>query len=187
MPVQSPEEAFLFDLSVTRGGKRTSLEIIEQGAGEVADGRARTLLRRNAEEARAQIRAIDQVFSLIGAQPQDVRCPVVEGVRQELDMFRQQDPAPQFLTATVLAGNLKMKQNDLATYGLLTDKAMLMGQVQAAQILTTMKKQEEDNAGTTGRLIHEILLETVGGPDAATEVAAAGGGAVPQAAGAGAR
>ncbi|WP_271189011.1 hypothetical protein [Dactylosporangium matsuzakiense] len=50
-----------------------------------------------------------------------------------------------------------------------------------------MKKQEEDNAGTTARLIHEIIIESVGGNDVATEVAAAGGGTVPQATSTGAR
>lgn len=34
----------------------------------------------------------------------------------------------------MLAGNLKMKKNDIATYELLTDKAFLLGQSEAAQI-----------------------------------------------------
>ncbi|GAA3292555.1 DUF892 family protein [Dactylosporangium vinaceum] len=94
MPIQSPKEAFLFDLATTRGGKRAALEIIQQGQNEVPDNRARTLLSRNAEETRAQIRTLDQVFSLVGSQPKDAPCPGVEGVRQELEMFRQQEPAP---------------------------------------------------------------------------------------------
>jgi hypothetical protein len=50
----------------------------------------------------------------------------------------------------------------------------------AARILTTITKQEEETAATIGRLIHELLLEMVR-DSGATEVAAAGGGAAPHA------
>lgn len=182
MPIQSPQEAFLYDLSLVYAGERTGLDIIERETGEVSDGRARTLLNRQAEQCRAQMRAIEDVFASLGARPQAVRCPVKEGVRQEIDMCRQQDPTPHILTATILAGSMKLRQDDMVAYGLCLDKAIMLGELQAAQVLSTILKQEQDVAVEAERLIHEMALESIGGPETAIEVARSGGGAVPQAA-----
>lgn len=176
MTVQSPKGALLFDLSLAYAGERTALQILEVGAGEVADERARALLTRYAGETRAQIRDLQQVFSPFDAQPQPMSCPATEGIRYELDMFRQQGPAPQVLTSMTLFAGLKVAHNKIATYGWLIDKAVLLGQLEAAQILTTIVEQEQETATTIGRLIYELLLEMVRDSGSATEIAAAGGG-----------
>jgi ferritin-like metal-binding protein YciE len=175
MSVQNAQDAFLFDLSLAHAGARTTLEIVEQGVAEVTDERARTLLTEHAEAARAQVRALEEVFSLSGSQPQDLACPAIDGIRQELDLFRQQDPAPELLTATTLFADQKISHNELATYDLLLDKAVMLSQTQAARILTTILKEQKEAAGRTARLIHELLLEVAGDSGTATEVAAAGG------------
>ncbi|WP_433727872.1 ferritin-like domain-containing protein [Actinoplanes sp. CA-051413] len=181
MTVPSPEDAFLFDLSRAYAGERTALQILEQGAGEVVDERAGAVLTRHAEETRAQLRGLEQVFSLFDAQPQALSCPALEGIRHELDLFRQQDPAPELLTVTTLFANLKIEHNEIATYGSLIDKAVLLGQLEAARILTMIAEQDEETAATIGRLIHELLLEMVRDSGSATEIAAAGGRAAPHA------
>jgi ferritin-like metal-binding protein YciE len=182
MAVDNHRDALLFDLSLARAGERTALEMTEQGAGEVTDDRARTLLNEKAEETREKIAGLDQVFTLLGAQPQDLACPSMEGIRQELTMFRQQNPTPQFLTATILFKSNKADHTKLATYGLLVDKAIMLGQIQAAQILTTAEKAVKESSARIERLIHELLLESIAdAPDVTIELAAAGGGAVPEA------
>jgi ferritin-like metal-binding protein YciE len=181
MTVHSPEDAFLFDLSLACAGERTALQILEEGAGEVADERARAVLIQHAEETRAQIRGLEQVFSLFDAQPRALSCPAMEGIQQELDLFRQQDPAPQLLTATNMFANLRIQHDEIAAYGLLIDKAVLLGQLEAARILTTIAKQEEVTAAKIERLIHELMLEMVRDSGTATEVAATDGRTAPHA------
>lgn len=44
---------------------------------------------------------------------------------------------------------------------MLIDKAVLLGQLEAARILTAIAGQEEEAAAKIGRLIHELLLEMV--------------------------
>ncbi|HEX8346291.1 MAG TPA: DUF892 family protein [Actinoplanes sp.] len=161
MTAQNLEDAFLLDLSLAYAGGRTALQVLAQGAGEVADERARAVLTRHAEETRAQLRSVEQVFSLFEAQPQALDCPAMSGIRQELDLFRQQNPAPWFLTTMNLFANLKMEHDEVATYGSLVDQAVLLGQLEAARVLTAIVRQEEEAAATIGRLIHELLLEMV--------------------------
>ena len=175
MTVQNPEDAFLFDLSMAHAGKRAVLQFLEEGAGEVADERARAVLAQHAEQTRAQIRGLDQVFSLFDAEPQATGCPAMSGIRRELDLVRQQDPAPQLLTTMNLFANLKVKHDQIAVYGLLADKAVLLGRLEGAQILSTIARQEEGTAVEIGRLVHELLLETLHDGESATEAAAAGG------------
>jgi ferritin-like metal-binding protein YciE len=90
--VQNPQDVFLFDLSLAHAGERSALQILQQGAGEVADERARAVLTRHAQETRAQIRGLEQVFSLFEAQPQALGCPALDGIRQELDLFGSRAP-----------------------------------------------------------------------------------------------
>jgi ferritin-like metal-binding protein YciE len=181
MTVHSPEAAFLFDLSLVHAGERVALQILEEGAGEVADDRARAMLTQHADQTRAQIGDLEQVFSLFGVQPQAMGCPATDGIRQELDLFRYQDPAPQVLTTMNLFASLKIQHNEIAAYGLLIDKAVLLGQLEAARILTTIAGQAAETAAKIGRLIHELLLEMVRDSESAAEAAAAGGGPAPHA------
>ncbi|GIF08427.1 DUF892 family protein [Actinoplanes siamensis] len=176
MSVRTVQDAFIFDLSMAYAGERVAAEVIDRCARETSDNRARMLLGLHAEEIRAQIKGIDQMLMMLGATPQNVRCPVIEGVRDELEQFRQQDPAPEFLAATTLFGTVKINHSAMDTYALLVDKAMLMGQTDVALMLTTICKQKEDTAGMAHRLMHEILLECTGdASDALSQLAAAGG------------
>jgi hypothetical protein len=43
VPVRNPHDAFLYDLSLAHAGEHTTLEILDQGAGEAVDERARAL------------------------------------------------------------------------------------------------------------------------------------------------
>jgi ferritin-like metal-binding protein YciE len=177
MTVRNPEDAFLYELSLAHAGERTALQILEESAREVVDERARAVLTQHAEQTGAQIRSLEQVFTLLGTQPQAMSCPAMSAVRQELGLFREHAPAPQFLTTMTLFANLKIEHNEIATYGPLIDKAVLLGQLEAARILTTLAEQQQDTAAKIARLIHELLLEMVSDSGPATDVAAAGGGA----------
>jgi ferritin-like metal-binding protein YciE len=76
-----------------------------------------------------------------------------------------------------LFAHLKIQHDQIATYVLLVDKAVLLGHIGAARILTTIAKQAEETAAKAGRLIHELLIEMARDTGSSTEVAVAGGGA----------
>jgi hypothetical protein len=109
----------------------------------------------------------------VGAEPQDLRNAAVESGRQELGLFRRQDPTPEFRTAMTLFTHLKIQHDEIAMYIRLVDEAVLLGQIEAARILTTIAKQAEAAAARTGRLIPELLVEMAGDTGSATEVTAA--------------
>ena len=165
MTTPDPWDVFLFDLSLAYAAERAGLQILVQGAAEVADERAQALLIRHAEETRAQICGLEQVFSLFRAQPQSVGSPTMDGIRRELDLFRRQDPAPRHLTAMTLFATFRIEHDEVAAYGSLIDEAVLLGQLEAARILTTIAEQEEETAVKVGWLIQEGVRGAVGAVD----------------------
>jgi ferritin-like metal-binding protein YciE len=155
----------LSDLSLAHVREHTSLEVLEQGAHETADQRARALITRHTGRTQDRIRGIEQIFALLAAELPELRNPAMDSVRQELNLFRRQDPPPELRTAMILFAHLRIQHDDIGGYADLADRAVLLGRMEASCILTALAKQAEEAAAEIERLVPELLSEMAGGVD----------------------
>jgi ferritin-like metal-binding protein YciE len=155
----------LSDLSLAHVREHTTLEVLEHGAQEIADQRARALVTRHMGRTQDRIRGVEQVFALLAADLPELRNPAMESIRQELNLFRRQDPPPELRTAMILCAHLRIQHDDIGGYAELADRAVLLGRTEASCILTALAKQAGEAAAEIERLVPELLIEMAGGVD----------------------
>ncbi|MDA0566809.1 ferritin-like domain-containing protein [Streptomonospora sp. S1-112] len=156
MRLKEPRDLLLYELSAIYAGEKAIADMLKEVAGDVDDDNLAKMLKTHQRETKDQAKILDTCFKHLGETPMDVPCGVIDAIRQEYREFTANKPAPQVLTMFALGGALKVEHFEIATYRGLVDKAMMMGDTELAQNLTTILHQEEETAGKLERCASEL-------------------------------
>jgi len=143
MPMQTPQDLFVHELSDIRNAEQIIIQMLEEAQGMVQNAQLRDALRMHAEQSRQQVQRIQQVFAQMGVQPHPIQCHAAEGLHQELQEAKQSQPSPQVLEGLVVGGACKTEHYEIAAYTGLVEKARAMGQTEAAQLLQQNLQEEQ--------------------------------------------
>ena len=80
----------------------------------------------------------------------------LDGMRAEFQAFTGERPSMEAMEIYAVDAETKLAHYGIAGYRGLIDKALLMGEMQCAQILQTNLVQKQENAGTFERISHEL-------------------------------
>ena len=143
MPMQSPMDLFLHELGDIYDAEQRIAQILPQLASESADPQAQQDYQTHLKETQQQIQNLEQVFQVLGAQPQRETCAAIQGLKTEHDTFVKENPSPDILTMFDLGAAAKTEHYEIASYTGLVEKCNLMGQQQCAQLLQQNLQQEQ--------------------------------------------
>jgi len=143
MPMQTPQDLFIHELSDIRNAEQIIIQMLEQAQGIVQNAQLKDGLRMHAEQSRQQVQRIQQVFDQMGVQPHPIECHAAQGLYQELQEAQQSQPSPQVLEGLVVGGACKTEHYEIAAYTGLVEKARAMGQTEAAQLLQQNLQEEQ--------------------------------------------
>jgi ferritin-like metal-binding protein YciE len=143
MPMQTPQDLFVHELSDIHNAEQIIIQMLEEAQGLVQNQQLKEGLRMHAEQSRQQVQRIQQVFTQMGVQPHPIQCHAAEGLRQELQEGQQSQPSPQVLEGLVVGGACKTEHYEIAAYTGLVEKARAMGQTEAAQLLQQNLQEEQ--------------------------------------------
>jgi ferritin-like metal-binding protein YciE len=143
MPMQSPQDLFLHELSDMYDAEQRILQMLPLLAKEAQEPQVQQAYQMHEQQTRQQIQNLDQCFSILGEQPQKTTCYAIQGLKQEHDHFLKEQPAPQILQMFDLGAADKTEHYEITAYTGLIDKAKLMGQSQVASLLQQNLQQEQ--------------------------------------------
>ena len=143
MPMQTPQDLFVHELSDIRNAEQIILQMLEQAQGMVQHPQLQEGLRMHAEQSRQHAQRIQQVFDQLGVQPHPIECHAAQGLYQELQEAQQSNPSPQVLEGLVVGGACKTEHYEIAAYTGLVEKARAMGRTEAAQLLQQNLQEEQ--------------------------------------------
>src|SRR5918995_6776451 len=143
MPMQTPQDLFVHELSDIRNAEQIIIQMLEQAQGMVQNSQLKDGLRMHAEQSRQQVQRIEQVFTQMGVQPHPIECHAAQGLYQELQEAQQSRPSPQVLEGLVVGGACKTEHYEIASYTGFVEKARAMGQTEAAQLLQQNLQEEQ--------------------------------------------
>jgi ferritin-like metal-binding protein YciE len=143
MPMQTPQDLFVHELSDIRNAEQIIIQMLEQAQGMVQNSQLKDGLRMHAEQSRQQAQRIQQVFDQMGVQPHPIECHAAQGLYQELQEAQQSQPSPQVLEGLVVGGACKSEHYEIAAYTGLVEKARAMGQTEAARLLQQNLQEEQ--------------------------------------------
>jgi ferritin-like metal-binding protein YciE len=165
MAVQSPTELFLEEMGTMYTAEQMILQMLSQLAKESNNPQATSAFQMHEQETRQQIQNLEQCFQILGQRPPQKDCYAVAGLKQDHDAFVKKNPSPDVLTAFDLGAADKTEYLEMASYKGLIEKANLMGQSQAAQLLQQNYQQEQAMAQRVEQIsmrVGQELMQKVG-------------------------
>lgn len=100
-------------------------------------------LKDHLEETEKQIGRLDQVFKVLGQQPQGVRCPAIDGLIDEADEVAGEVEDKSVLDAAVIGSAQAVEHYEMARYGTLIAWADELGRDDVVRLLTTNLNEEK--------------------------------------------
>lgn len=100
-------------------------------------------LKDHLEETEKQIGRLDQVFKLLGQQPQGVRCPAIDGLIDEANEVAGEVEDKSVLDAAVIGSAQAVEHYEMARYGTLIAWADELGRDDVVRLLTTNLNEEK--------------------------------------------
>lgn len=162
MPMQSPRDLFLYELSALHSSEQMIAQMLPMLAQEASDPQVQQGLEHHLEETQQQISNLEQVFQQLGAQPMQVQSMAVDGLRQDHDTFLQQQPSEQALTGFIVAASAKTEHFEMACYRGLVQKAQAMGEQEVVQLLQQNLQQEETMAQKVEQISQQLSQQMIG-------------------------
>jgi ferritin-like metal-binding protein YciE len=152
MALNNPTNLFLYELASMYDAERKSEQLLDDTVGQVQDRNLTQLL----EGQHPEVSNLESCFRALGIAPQAVPCAAIDGMRAEFETFANQQPSDEVWQMYMVGAALKMSHFGIAGYKELVDKAMLMGEMECAQMLQTNLVHKEEFAGRLERINHEV-------------------------------
>jgi ferritin-like metal-binding protein YciE len=95
------------------------------------------------EETKGQIRRLEQVFKLLGKEPQGVDCPATDGLIDEAEDVAGDIDDKQVLDAALIGAAQAVEHYEIARYGTLMAWAKTLGHQEAIRLLKQNLDEEK--------------------------------------------
>jgi ferritin-like metal-binding protein YciE len=102
---------------------------------QAADQQLKDLFQQHLNQTRQQIQRLDQVWSILGIQPQQVSCDGMKGILTEGKKNMQEAQSDTLRDGLMAGGADKVEHYEISSYTGLILAAKLMGQNQVAGLL----------------------------------------------------
>jgi len=100
-------------------------------------------LKSHLGETEKQIKRLEQVFELLGKQPQGARCPAIDGIIHEADEVAGEVEDKRVLDAAIIASAQAVEHYEITRYGTLVAWAEELGHADVAKLLGVTLKEEK--------------------------------------------
>jgi ferritin-like metal-binding protein YciE len=108
-------------------------------------------------ETRGQVRRLEQVFSLLGWEPERSTCDAMKGLISEGDAVLSAKGDADVLDAALIAAAQRVEHYEIAGYGTVRTLAQRLGHVQAAELL----QETLDEEGNADKILTEVAEQSV--------------------------
>ena len=100
-------------------------------------------LKAHLDETETQIKRLEQVFELIGEQPEGTDCPAIDGIIEEAEEIAGEVDDLRVLDAAIIAAAQAVEHYEITRYGTLIAWAEELSRDDVARLLKTTLEEEK--------------------------------------------
>jgi ferritin-like metal-binding protein YciE len=104
----------------------------------------KSALQSHLRETEGQITKLEQVFQAFGQDPNRAKCEAIAGILAEGESILKKNRHTPTINAAIIAAAQKVEHYEIASYGCLKAWAGILGNKEAATILTEILDEEKD-------------------------------------------
>ncbi len=142
--LDTPQALFVHELSDIRSAETIILTMLEGAIEAASNTQLKAGLKAHHKQTEQHLANVDQVFSLIGEQPEAIECKGAKGLYEEAQEAIKEKPAPEILDSMLTSGAMKTEHYEIVAYEGLVDQAKSLGQSEAAKLLQANLKDEKE-------------------------------------------
>jgi ferritin-like metal-binding protein YciE len=143
MAAKSIHDLFVHDLEDIYYAEGELLDALEQLADSTENEEIAEAFREHREETEEHIDRLEQVFDIVGHEPEREECEGIEGLIKEHEEFAGEDPEQHVLDLHNLVAAQKTEHYEITAYGNLALFADRLGYDEAGDIFHQTLEEEE--------------------------------------------
>ncbi len=156
MPMATPRDLFVHELADTMSAEHITLKLLSELQKEARHPEAKQAFREHEQETKQQISNLEQVFELLGEEPEQTTCHAAEGLQREHEALHEEQPTPEVLEMGNLGGAAKTEHYEIASYTALVQMARDLGERDIVRLLKENLSQEKAMAKRVEALAKEL-------------------------------
>ncbi len=160
--MQTAHELFLHELSDILDAERKLVEAL----GEQAEGASNPQLQKafaaHQAQTEKQVQRLEQIFEQLEEEPQETECKGLNGLLEELEAFKQEDPSEDILDVFSIGAAQKVESYEINAYESLIRLATEMEHTKAVRLLQQNLKEEQATWKKLDGLAKKIKPERTG-------------------------
>ena len=139
----TPRELFLHELGDVYFAENQIVKKLPAMIDEASDGELAKGLEKHLGETRQQIANLEDIFSELGEKARGERCPGIEGIAEEHDLFmKEHKPSPELRDMFLTGAAARVEHYEIAAYNGLIAMAKGLGEAACADLLQENLDQE---------------------------------------------
>ena len=131
--LDTPQALFVHELSDIRSAEGIILTMLEEAIEAVSNTQLKAGLKAHHKQTEQHLANVDQVFALIGEQPEAIECKGAKGLHEEAQEAIKEKPAPEILDSMIASGAMKTEHYEIVAYEGLVDQAKSARAVRSCQ------------------------------------------------------
>ena len=165
--ITTPRELFLHELGDILYVERELAEkTLPKLIGEVSDEEFKSGLESHLEQTRGHVDNVEQVFELLGEEPQVEKCVGFEGLKKEHDQLVEESSS-SLIDIVDVGAAARTENYEIAAYEGLRRMAKAMGEDEAVGLLDENLKQEKDALREVEKIATRLSNESAKQPSSA--------------------
>ena len=166
MAINTLQEKFSHELRDIYDAEHQFLQGQELMLKNASDPKLKQMITEHIAQTEQQIRNLEQVFNVLGEQPQREMCDGAKGILSEGQKLLKETQGLDKIQDCAIAGAAsKVEHYEIATYRGLIMGADLMGQRGIVSLLQQNLEQEESTAQLIEQSMPELLQKAMKGGD----------------------
>jgi len=141
--MQTAHELFLHELADILDAERKLVDALGEQAESAANPQLQKAFQSHQAQTEKQVSRLEQVFESLGEEPEQTECKGLKGLLEELETFKEEDPAEDILDVFSIGAASKVEAYEICAYESLIQLAKDMGHNKEMRLLQQNLKEEQ--------------------------------------------
>ncbi len=141
--IQTMDDLFVHGLQDIYYAEKQILQALPEMIEKASDPQLKQGFETHLRETQGQVRRLEQVFEMHGAQPKGVDCPAIDGIIEEAEEIASDVEDKDVLDAALVAAAQAVEHYEITRYGTLIAWAKELGRDDCASLLQQTLDEEK--------------------------------------------
>ncbi len=142
-PIKTLDDLFVHTLQDIYYAEQQITKALPKMIEKVSDPQLKQGFQTHLTETKNQIKRLEQVFQMHGAEVKAVKCPAIDGIIEEANEILSDAKDPEVIDAAALASAQAVEHYEITRYGTLAAWARQLGRSDCATVLEQTLEEEK--------------------------------------------